>query len=82
MCKTYTYVTELRDLVVGADFKIYFKVKDKRYSIYFDAGAWWLKSDGLLCKLSYFVIDNNIASIVTYDKLQMKDWRFVNVENG
>lgn len=80
MYKTYTYFTEIRDLIVSADFKIYFKVKDKRYSIYFDAGVWWLKSDdGLLCKLSYFVIDNNITSVVTYDKLQMKDWRLVNV---
>ena len=76
MCKTYTYVTEINNLVVGANFNIYFKVKGKHYFIYFDAGAWWLKSeDTLLSKLSYFVIDGSTASVVTYDKLQTNDWR-------
>ncbi|MFP3203561.1 MAG: hypothetical protein RXR43_15510 [Sulfolobus sp.] len=79
MCKTYTYFIEISDLLVGANFHIYFKVKGKRYFIYFDAGAWWLKSeDGLLSKLSYFVIDGNTASVTTYNKLETKDWRLVN----
>ncbi len=76
----YHYAIKINHLLVKVD-RVYFSAKGKRYMIYQNnKGEIWLENeDGIKCKLLYFTIDDNLASVITEGECKLSDdWTLLN----
>ena len=81
MSEAYHYAARVSHLVFDSELRVYFRVGKKNYAVYrFNNGLWLETEEGLKCKLLYFVISDNVFSVITEGECRFGDekWTLLN----
>ena len=71
----YICTVKIRDLLVNSKFEVYFKAEGKDYVINEYEGSIWLEDENnIRCKLTYFVTDGKMISVITEGECKLDGW--------
>ncbi len=73
------YAVRISHLVFDSELRVYFRVGKKNYVVYRVNNGLWLETEGLKCKLLYFIVDGNVFSVITEGECRFGDeWTLLN----